>query len=270
MVPMPLDDLDPAAITARLALEGELLGVELLDTCRSTNSLLLERAHEPGALLLIAREQTAGRGRRGRRWSAPRDAALTFSLRWRFAGPVHALRGLPLAAGVALARALHALGAREVGLKWPNDLMATGRNAGAKLGGILIETRAAGGGTAAIIGVGLNWRAVPLLEQSLRRRVAALEQLLQPLPRRDVLVARLAAELARALRAFERGGLALFCDEWEALDALRGHRLRVSSGRGRVVSGYADGLAADGGLRLRTRGGVRTVHSGSVALAGTA
>jgi BirA family biotin operon repressor/biotin-[acetyl-CoA-carboxylase] ligase len=267
---MPLDDLDPAAISARLALEGETLAVEVLGSCTSTNSLLLERADEPGALLLIADEQTAGRGRRGRRWTTQRGAALTFSLRWRFAAPAQALRGLSLAAGVALARALRALGAREVGLKWPNDLLATGRNAGAKLGGILIETRAVGGGIAAIIGVGLNYRAIPGLDKRLRRRLAALEELLQPLPHRDLLAARLVGELTRALRAFEAGGLAVFSEEWESLHAFRGERLRVSIDRGRVVSGTAEGLAADGGLRLRTRSGMRTVYNGSVAMARSA
>lgn len=267
---MPLDDLDPAAISAGLAREGETLAVEVLESCTSTNSLLLERAHEPGALLLVADEQSAGRGRRGRRWASERGAALTFSLRWRFAVPVQALRGLSLAVGVALGRALHALGAREVGLKWPNDLLATGRNAGAKLGGILIETRAAGGGTAAIIGVGLNCRAIPGLEGRLRRRLAALEELVQPLPRRDEIVACLAAELSRASRGFESGGLAAFIEEWESLNALRGRRLRVSTGHGQVVSGYADGLAADGGLRLRTREGMRTIHNGSVVAARSA
>jgi len=267
---MPLDDLDPAAISAGLALEGETAAVEVLDSCTSTNSLLLARADEPGALLLIADEQSAGRGRRGRRWITQRGAALTFSLRWRFAVPAQALRGLSLAVGVALARALHALGAREVGLKWPNDLIATGRGAAAKLGGVLIETRAAGGGIAAIIGVGLNCRAIPGLEGRLRRRLAALEELLQPLPRRDLLAARLAGELARALRAFEAGGLAVFSQEWESLHAFRGERLRVSIDHGRVISGTAEGLAADGGLRLRTRSGVRTVHNGSVVIARSA
>jgi BirA family biotin operon repressor/biotin-[acetyl-CoA-carboxylase] ligase len=267
---MPLDDLDPAAISAGLALEGETLAVEVLASCTSTNSLLLERAHEPGALLLIADEQSAGRGRRGRRWTSERGAALTFSLRWRFAGPAQALRGLSLAVGVALARSLHALGAHEIGLKWPNDLLATGRNAGAKLGGVLIETRAAGGGVVAIIGVGLNCRAVPGLERRLRRRLAALEELVQPLPRRDALAARLAAGLARDLRRFESGGLAAFSQEWESLHALQGRRLRVSTDHGQVLSGYADGLAADGGLLLRTRDGMRTVYSGSVVAARSA
>ena len=260
---MALDDLDPAAIARQLEREGTPLEVEVLASCTSTNSVLLERAAEPHPLLLIADEQRAGRGRRGRRWITQRGAALTFSLRWHFRAPAHALRGLSLAVGVALARALRALGARAVGLKWPNDLLVAGSNA--KLGGVLVETHAAAGGTAAIIGVGLNYRSVPGLEESLLRRIAALEELLEPLPRREALAVRLAAELVRALRAFETGGLAAFSEEWESLHAFRGQYLSVSTGDGIVLAGTAEGIAADGALLLRTGNGVRSIYNGSIA-----
>ena len=259
---MAPDDLDPSAITKLLEREGALLEVEVLASCTSTNSVLLERAAGPRPLLLIADEQRAGRGRRGRQWVTQRGAALTFSLRWQFHTPAQALRGLSLAAGVALARALRAMGAREVGLKWPNDLLVAGRNA--KLGGILVETHAAGAGTAAIIGVGLNYRSVPELEKNLMRRIAALEELLEPLPRRDALAARLAAELVRALRAFETGGLAAFSEEWESLHAFRGQRLSVSTDDGLTLAGTAEGIGADGALLLRTGSGLRSIYNGSV------
>ena len=265
---MPLDDLDSAAIARELAREGVPLEVEVLASCTSTNSLLLERAAEPGALLLIADEQRAGRGRRGRQWVTRRGAALTFSLRWQFRTPAQGLRGLSLAAGVALARALRAMGAHEVGLKWPNDLLVAGSNA--KLGGILVETCATHAGTAAVIGVGLNCRSVPALEEHLMRRIAALEELLEPLPRRDALAARLAAELARALRAFEAGGLAAFSEEWESLHAFRGQHLSVSTDDGLTLAGTAEGIAADGALLLRTGSGLHSIYNGSVAPAGAA
>ncbi|MBI3374198.1 MAG: biotin--[acetyl-CoA-carboxylase] ligase [Betaproteobacteria bacterium] len=265
---MALDDLDSAAIARALEREGVSLELEVLATCTSTNSVLLERAAEPRALLLIADEQRAGRGRRGRQWLTQRGAALTFSLRWQFRAPAQALRGLSLAAGVALARALRELGARAVGLKWPNDLLVAGSNA--KLGGILVETHATAGGTAAIIGVGLNYRTVPALEDSLMRRIAALEELLEPLPRRDMLAARLAAELVRALRAFETGGLAAFSEEWESLHAFRGQYLSVSTDDGLTLAGTAEGIAADGALLLRTGSGVHSIYSGSVVPARTA
>ena len=260
---MAIDDLDPAAIARHLAREGTHLEVEVLASCTSTNSVLLERAAQPRPLLLIADEQSAGRGRRGRRWTSRPGAALTFSLRWHFQAPAQALRGLSLAVGVALARALRSIGAREVGLKWPNDLLVAGSNA--KLGGILVETLATGGGTMAIIGVGLNYRSVPGLEENLMRRIAGLEELIEPLPRRDALAARLAAELMRALGAFETGGLAAFSAEWDSLHAFRGQILSVSTDDGLVLAGTAEGIAADGALLLRTGSGVRSIYNGNIA-----
>src|SRR3954462_5496048 len=98
----------------------DLAGIEvrMVERCGSTNSVLLEEG-KPG-VLLVAHEQTAGRGRRGRRWySAPR-ADITFSLSAEVAKPV---AGLSLVAGVAAARALRALGVTRAALKWPNDLL---------------------------------------------------------------------------------------------------------------------------------------------------
>ena len=104
--------------------------VQVLRRCTSTNSLLLARA--PGhAVLLAADQQSAGRGRRGRRWHSPAGAGVLFSLALPLERPVRELAGLSIVAGLAAVRALRTLGAAEVGLRWPNDLLVRG----AKLGG---------------------------------------------------------------------------------------------------------------------------------------
>lgn len=257
---MPTDPLNAAAIGRALGDAAPQLAVRVVDACASTNAVLLAAAETGAALLLAAELQTAGRGRRGRRWLSPRGAGLTFSLRARLACTLRASAGLPLAAGVAAARALRALGAADVALKWPNDLMARG----AKLGGILIETRPAGGGLLAVIGVGLNCRAQPQAAARLRRPVIALEQLLAPLPSRNVVVARLARELLAVLARFEAQGLEAVRDEWQALHADAGQRLRLRLADGRQVTGIAAGLAADGALRLVTRGGLRSIPGAAV------
>ena len=123
--PLPVDTLDAHAIRAGLVAQGETLEVEVCERCASTNSELLSREWGGAPVLLLAEEQTAGRGRRGRRWHAGRGTALTLSLRWEFDGDAARLRGLSLAAGVAVARSLHGLGARSIVLKWPNDLLAS-------------------------------------------------------------------------------------------------------------------------------------------------
>ena len=236
--------------------------VQALAHCTSTNSLLLARgAAHP--VLLAADEQSAGRGRRGRRWHSPAGAGVLFSLALPLARPVRELAGLSIVAGLAAVRALRTLGAAEVGLRWPNDLLVRG----AKLGGILVETRAQGKGCLAVVGVGVNHRAVPGFGTRLRRRVAALDALLRPLPERNDVIGAIGRELLAALRAFDASGFEAFRADWPALDAYAGQRLRVRLEDGRTVAGTAAGVAPDGALQLRTRRGLRTVRNGRVVSA---
>lgn len=254
------DVLDADAIRAGLAGHGEALAVEVRERCGSTNTELLSRDGAPGPALLLTEEQTAGRGRRGRRWHASPGSALMFSLRWDFAGPVTRLRGLSLAVGVGLAHALRSLGAAEVALKWPNDLLS----GESKLGGVLIETRSSAGRVVAVLGVGINYHPQAGLDARLGRSIAALSGLIDPLPARNAIAVRLVAELIRSLRAFDARGLDAFRNAWEAMHAQQGTRMRVRTANGRIVAGIAEGIAADGALMLRNRRGLRCVSSGTV------
>src|SRR3970040_2214271 len=98
-----MDKLDAAAI----ALPG--VEVRVVERCISTNTSIFEKPIE-GPILLAAEEQTAGRGQRGRGWHSPRGAGITFSLAVPMQRPARELAALPLVAGVAVARALRALG----------------------------------------------------------------------------------------------------------------------------------------------------------------
>ncbi len=243
-----MDRLDAAAIV--------LPGVEVrvVQQCASTNSAL---------------EQTAGRGRRGRRWHSAPGRDITFSLARRIARPTRELAALSLVAGVATAKALRACGLSQAALVWPNDLVV----GDAKLGGILVETRSqTNGGRAslAVIGIGINCRRAPALGRRLRRRVAFLEEFLSPVPSRNQIIQKTGSALQEALDAFEARGFEALREEWLALHAHGGRRLRVRLADGRMVTGIAAGLADDGGLRLRTRGGERAIRSGQVVSARTA
>jgi BirA family biotin operon repressor/biotin-[acetyl-CoA-carboxylase] ligase len=185
------------------------------------------------------------------------------SLRRGFRRAPRELAALPLAAGVAAVRALRGLGAADAALKWPNDLLVRG----AKIGGILIETRPQGGELVAVCGIGINCCHTPGLEARLGRRIASLQESASQAPSRNTVAARVAGELLAAFDEFDARGLAAFKDEWEAMHAYAGRRLRVRLADGRVLAGVADGLADDGGLRLRTRAGVRAVRSGRVVTA---
>jgi BirA family transcriptional regulator, biotin operon repressor / biotin---[acetyl-CoA-carboxylase] ligase len=234
--------------------------VRIVERCASTNSLLLAyRSSAP--VLLAAEEQTAGRGQHGRRWDSAAGSDVTFSLAYCVRRPARELAALSLVAGVATASALRALGVAAAAVKWPNDLMV----AGAKLGGILVETRAEAGGTRAVFGIGINCRLRSGLERRLRRPVAALDQFIRP--SRNAVIGSIARSLLAALERFEAEGFAAARAQWEAMDAHAGQRLRVRLADGRSISGIGAGLATDGALRLITRKGEAAVHSGRIVAA---
>jgi len=133
------------------------------------------------------------------------------------------------------------------------------------LGGILVETRNRAAHVCAVIGVGINCRRTPGLETKVRRRLAFLNDFVA-VPR-NLVIQKTAAALLEALELFEARGLDALRAEWEAMDAHAGQRLRVRLAGGRVVSGVAAGLGADGSLQIQTRQGMRAVTSGRVVSA---
>src|SRR3984885_10900926 len=141
------------------ALGGFWTALDVVASTGSTNVDLLARAADsalPEGQVLVAEEQTAGRGRLGRTWTSVPGASLTFSVLLRPV-TVPAGRGgwLPLLAGVAVASAVRSVAGVEAVLKWPNDVLVGDR----KLAGILAEQSP--DGSAVVIGIGLNVAAAP-------------------------------------------------------------------------------------------------------------
>ena len=237
------------------------------------------RAADLQPCLLVAEHQSAGRGRQGRTWKSAPGASLTFSLGLPLA--LADWSGLSLAVGVALCDALdprpgpgHGRGpeiesALRLGLKWPNDLWlvdargsaATGTDAGRKLGGILIETVAAGTQRLAIIGIGLN--VLPFAAGDTNTGFATLREL-DPEASAPAALARIALPLVQALKRFERSGFAGFVAGFDARDLLRGRVVRTT--RPDVPQGIARGVSAQGGLLVEMPGGTVTVASGEVSV----
>ena len=250
--------MNGAAIAA-LANVG--VDVEVVIETGSTNADLLQRAATLGApLLLVARNQTAGRGRAGRSWLSSSEGSLTFSLAWKFDGGLPRLSGLPLAVGVALAETLERLGV-QVGLKWPNDVLRDGD----KLAGILIETQAApAGGVWAVIGIGLNLVMPDELEAQIGRSVASLPWLARM--DRDALLAALLEGLAGALREFEHAGFAAFAARWNRRHAWQGELVTILDGGAVLHEGTAAGVDDAGRLLLDTIDGRIAVLAGDVSL----
>ncbi len=240
--------------------------VEVLPSIDSTNSELMRRARaglmEP--VLLVAEEQTAGRGRVGKAWHSRRGQSLTFSLALPMAPT--SWSGLSLAVGVSLAHSLHP----DVRLKWPNDLWLHER----KLGGILVETASTGdspqGMRMVVIGIGLNVArpdtdavagladapsALPAMAP------AGLAEILIGVTPGEVL-AQVAPALARDLQAFESQGFAAFAQRFAGRDALQGRAVQLSDG----TRGTACGVGEDGALQVLTDHGMRRVTSAEVSV----
>lgn len=252
---------------ARLARWGEARGwiIDCVDVIDSTNSRLLAWAARGDAhrRALAAEWQSAGRGRRGRRWLSVPGESLTFSVLWRFARPLTALSGLSLAVGLALRRALERFGVEGVRLKWPNDLLL----AEGKLAGILIETQGdVLSGATAIIGIGLNVRASPALRAQASGNIAALSDDLARLPTRTDLLLAILDALEAALVEFDAAGFAPFAAEWMQAQAWGGRQVQLLEG-GRVrYHGTLAGVDAFGQLLLDTPAGRVAVHSGELSL----
>ena len=255
------------------------LVVEVVAAIGSTNTELLARARQvpAGALaptLLVAEQQTAGRGRQGKAWQSSVGASLTFSLALPLA--MADWSGLSLAVGLALADALDppAPGTPpRLGLKWPNDLLLLddgGRapHIGRKLGGILIETVQAGTQRVAVIGIGLNIQPLPADAGAGQPALSwgrADVQALQPGLDAPATLARVAPPLAAALRAFEAQGFAPLQAAFARRDVLAGRQ--VATTLPALPQGLADGVDATGTLWLRTPdGGRQPVSSGDVSL----
>jgi BirA family biotin operon repressor/biotin-[acetyl-CoA-carboxylase] ligase len=241
--------------------------LEVLFEVDSTNTRLLGLPAPPfgRADVCLSELQQAGRGRRGRPWVTPFGGSIALSLAWALRDAARANSTLSLAVGVAVCRATERCGARDIKLKWPNDIWFEDR----KVGGVLVELRTEAGGPAhVVIGVGLNlW-----LSAEARRdietdgaRVAALADACRAGIARNRLAAALLEELLSMLKDFERDGFAPFREEWRALDALGGRAARVLAADG-AVEGIARGVDADGALILESGGRLQRFVSGEVSL----
>lgn len=248
---------------------AKTVAVEVVAETGSTNADLLARVTAADGVrltapvLLVAESQTAGRGRAGRPWQTTKTSALTFSLAWKFNRPLHALIGLPLAVGVALAEALGIFGI-DVELKWPNDVLRDG----AKLAGILIETAQDKGtgatGTWTVIGIGVNLTMPPDLQQRIGRAVADVSELLTH--DRERLLAILLSALSDALADFDARGFTHFVARWNRLHAYTGRTVRILDDGRMLHEGVAVGVDEQGCFLMDTASGRVAVTAGDVSL----
>lgn len=239
--------------------------LNVLDSGASSNSALLQSAAQgaPGGTVLALEWQSAGRGRMGRIWHSGLGNALTFSLLWRFECGIAALSGLSLAVGIAMMRVLRELGVKEVGLKWPNDVV----DGQGKLAGILIEAQGDMlGPSAVVIGIGLNLRLPEMVAQQIGQPVSDLARVMAVMPERNRLLALLLQALADVLAEFTQRGFVGLRDEWERYHLYQGRKVCMSLPDGSRPVGIVRGVTDDGALRVETQHGVQVFNAGEISL----
>ena len=261
--------IDSDRLKAALGNARGRFSIRAIETCESTNTLLLEDcAHgAPSGSVIVCDRQTAGRGSRGRHWSASPEASLTFSLLWDFDCGLAGLSGLSLGVGLAVVRALGACAVTGVTLKWPNDILIDD----AKLGGILVELSGDAEQARAVVGIGLNLKRphVPVSGEAMLP-VAALEDRVAELPDRNRLLAALLIELAAVFDAFSAGGFAGLREDWQACHAWQDRSVRVLRQGAPEKQGLCRGADVDGALLVDIDGVLERCLSGDVSLRTTA
>ena len=240
--------------------------LEVQSTVVSTNELAKERAEEENAsgLVIVAEQQTSGRGRRGRQWVSPYGCNLYLSLVWGFDGGVSALEGLSLAVGVAVQKAVIRIGAEALDLKWPNDLLWQKR----KVGGILLEVIGDPTGFCqVIIGVGLNVEMPEGHAVGIDQSWANLAELVQGNLDRNELAGLVVDELLLLLSDYHELGFKYYRDEWHQYDAYADEIVTLSL-MDKTVEGIARGVDDTGALRLELAGEIKIFSGGEVGLRG--
>ena len=259
--------------------------VEVLPSIDSTNTELMRRARtgqcEP--TLLVAEQQTAGRGRLGRVWKSDAGASLMMSLGLPLAPQDWS--GLSLAVGVSVAESLQPvlppLGPGQparVGLKWPNDLWLGGAAGDRKLGGILVETasfvapqdaqavpQGTSAGTARYVVVGIGINVLPRSAEGMSMPPGCLQDVEPGLDAPNALL-RIVPPLVAMLRSFEGYGFGPMQPRFAARDVLQGRAVTLSDGH----TGTAHGVGDDGALLVHTAGGMQAITSSEISVRPTA
>lgn len=254
--------LDKVRLQEAIAASGSSLGLplELLEQTGSTNDIAAMRATAGAAhgTLILAEQQSSGRGRLGRKWFSPAGQNLYMSLILRPVVPAERLASITLAIGLAVAEGVEPfVSGVPVQVKWPNDVHIAHK----KAVGILVEASTSGVGTFQLVaGIGIN-----VLQTSFDPEIADIATSIAlhgPAPDRVAVLVCVLGRLSQRIREFEREGIHAMLAELRARDATLGRRVKCVAGEG-----TGEGIEEDGTLRVRLgTGELVRVQAGDVDL----
>lgn len=231
------------------------------DEVDSTNAeaLRLIAAGQTAPLLVLAEQQSAGRGRRGRAWASPFAQNLYYSLVLRVDGGMRQLEGLSLVVGLAVREALLALGVTSAGVKWPNDVLVGSR----KVAGILLELVGDPADVChVVLGIGINANMKTAdIDQAWTSLSLETGQLID----RNRLAALLGDSLRTYLARHHEHGFSSLQAEWEQAHLWQGRSVSLIAGSS-SIDGVVLGIDHQGALRLDVNGVEKSFSGGELSL----
>lgn len=236
-------------------------GVHVFDVIDSTSSeaLRLCKRGAKGIHLVLAFSQTAGRGRRERKWVSPEEAGVYLSLLHPLSVQPQSLQGLSLASALSVEVALRRLGAQGLQVKWPNDVLHNGR----KLAGILLELHCQEDAVYVVFGIGINLSLTERQQREINKPVTDLSTLLEKSVSIEKVTEAVVSQLIQYVARFQQQGFAPFYEEWNNLDCYRGQEIELTSGDDRRI-GKSLGVDHQGRLLLQTASGEETITGGEI------
>ena len=236
--------------------------IHISDSIDSTNAeaLRLVATGCAAPFLVLAEQQTAGRGRRGRKWVSPFAQNVYYSLVLRIDGGLRQLEGLSLVVGLAVMHALRESGVQGAALKWPNDVLVGQK----KIAGILLELVGDPADVChVVLGVGVNVNMQKAADVDQQWTSVQLE-VGSPLDR-NLLVAKLGLQLQSYLGRHKTSGFAALQEEWEQNHLWQGKRVSLIAGVNHI-DGVVLGVDHQGALRLNVEGVEKTYSGGELSL----
>lgn len=253
----PLALLSAEQIAAHTPASAQVFAVHICESIDSTNAeaLRLVDAGQSAPFLVLSEQQTAGRGRRGRKWTSPFAQNLYYSLVLRIDGGLRQLEGLSLVVGLAVMHALREVGVAGAGLKWPNDVLVGQK----KIAGILLELVGDPADVCHVvlgIGINVNMQKTSEIDQQWTSVQLETGQAID----RNELAARLSVQLQVYLARHKSSGFSVIQEEWERHHLWQGRRVSLIAGVTQI-DGIVMGVDGQGALRLSVDG-VEKVYSG--------
>jgi BirA family biotin operon repressor/biotin-[acetyl-CoA-carboxylase] ligase len=256
----PLLDPQQLLMDVKSVLPQQDISVNYLESCESTNLECMRSATH--GQVVIAEQQTAGRGRRGNTWVSPRTRNIYCSIGIEKTLNPALLGMVSLQVGVSIAQVLEHSGIESIGLKWPNDILWRGK----KLGGILIENRAYETERFfLVIGLGLNMQLDQDHRSGIEQPVACLHEAGYGHLSRQQLLAQLISRIVDSIARLDADSSSQVLDEFRNYDVMQNQTVIVKTHSDTLPGQYL-GVAANGMVRIATQQGEQSFAAAEISL----